>query len=167
MEVGLRGRMPDRNTIRKMFHVDKPETFVRIYIRDGSHVNPYTGEHMSILALAGILINGGYNIPARRIFEDFAREKDALLFSIMKDGCNPAKNSAFSYLFKRKKQLHIDYEKIGKQATEALKVFLKSGEYYKTAQPNAEYTIKKKGSDTPLVDTGVFVEHMDYKVMNG
>ena len=48
----------------------------------------------------------------------------------------------------------------------AVQRFVRS-DYYKSAQPNAPRTISRKGSDTPLIDTGFLVNSTTYVVRGG
>jgi len=53
-------------------------------------------------------------------------------------------------------------EKIGKNAKEGIKHFIKTSSNF---LPNAESTAKRKGRNRPLIDTGLMRDSVDYEVV--
>jgi len=71
-------------------------------------------------------------------------------------------DSILSGMKERKKVL----EEIGESVTNSIKEFILSG-YYKFKNPNHPITIKRKGHDYPLIQSGKIVSTITYKVGRG
>jgi len=57
-------------------------------------------------------------------------------------------------------------DEIGKTVTNSIKKFIASG-YYKFSKPNHPITIKRKGHDYPLIETGKIYSTLTYKIGRG
>ena len=67
-------------------------------------------------------------------------------------------------LKKGNRSITTELNSVADMIVEMVKETVISG-YYKTISPNALYTIQKKGSDTPLVDTGLLINSLSKKVI--
>lgn len=59
-----------------------------------------------------------------------------------------------------------NWNKVGTMAVGAVQEFVRS-DHYKTTVPNADRTIKYKGSDMPLIDGGNMIQSITFKVQEG
>ena len=165
MKMHCHAHTPDPEKIRKMFKLENPNERVRLYIEEGTHTNPYTGEQMSRITLANILYYGAKNIPARPFWKDFMREEKEQIDQIMMDACIAKRSSILQFFRLKKKTVYIDYEHAGPELLQSFRDFL-FGPYYQGAVPNAQFTIDRKGGDLPLVDTHDLVDNVKWKVVD-
>lgn len=126
--------------------------YIRVFVREGMHINPRTGEVNSMVELAKAATFGTATTPPRPFLVDSLRELSKEIDKIVK--------SSMVWRFKGL-TADVQYEFAANDIAHAIRQFIKSGEYYKATQPNASYTIAQKGSDIPLVDSGQLVEHIE------
>ena len=126
--------------------------YIQVFVRDGTHVNPRTGETMSMVELAQALYYGTQYTPPRHFLEDAMREREARISALVKQ--------SMVWRFQGLKAT-VQYEYAANDVAEEVRKFLREGSYYKANEPNSPVTIKEKGSDIPLIDTGQLVAHIE------
>lgn len=89
---------------------------------------------------------GTYNIPPRPFFRNALRQNEKKWIAFYKSGL-------------KQRDLNI-VGKVGVMASSDIKMSITKT----LTPPNAEATIKKKGSSHPLIDTGLLRAAIDYKV---
>ena len=100
--------------------------------------------------LARALHNGTARIPARPfLYQAIVSVRQQLRAMLREQFKKQIKRGEFSP------------EGIGAFMVGAVQRFVRSG-YYKNTAPNAPSTIRRKGSDTPLIDTGFMVDSTTY-----
>lgn len=123
-----------------------------VKVREGVHTHWKTGEAMNMLALAEILHFGAYKIPARPFLEDSVREQWAEISKAIK--------SSMILRF-RGLSADVQYEFAANDITYLVRSFLRDGDYYRGVAPNAARTEEEKGHDTPLLDSGQLIDHIE------
>lgn len=125
---------------------------IRVYVADGVHINPRTGETMSMQELAKAQAFGTANNPPRNFINDALRENLEEVNRIVK-----------SSLVGRFKGLtaEIQYQFAANEIAHLVRNFIRQGTYYKATMPNSPKTIHEKGSDIPLIDSGQLVNHIE------
>lgn len=141
--------------------VDK--SFADVYLPDGLHVNRQ-GETHSMAWLARLLIAGNpaHNMPPRA----FDVDVDVLrpqLEALVRSGLIIKKIPRQGQLPEIK--ISLDLQRIADEATRMVRQWLIDGTYYRAHAPNAPTTIRIKGSDVPLVDTGLMVNSITNRVV--
>ena len=141
--------------------VDK--SFADVYLPYGTHVNRQ-GETHDLVWLARLLIvgNPAHNMPPRA----FDVDVDVLrpqLEALVRSGVRIKKIPRQGYL--PEIRISLDLYRIADEATRMVRQWLIDGTYYKAHAPNAPTTIRIKGSDVPLVDTGAMVNAITSKVV--
>lgn len=117
--------------------------------------NPQDKQPIELAELAKVLTFGAHGIPARPfILEGLQSKKDEL------------KKEIETQLDNIKNGKVANWNKLGNKAVAAVQEFVR-GDYYKSTVPNSDYTIKYKGSDTPLIDSGDLINSLQYVVTNG
>jgi hypothetical protein len=112
------------------------------------------GEAVENATLAEWLHNGTADVAARPfLLQGIRSELEAIRGAIK------------SYHQERMKGKEGNLAKIGALAVGAVQRFVRSG-YYKGKIPNAPSTIKRKGSDTPLIDSSFLVNSTAFVVRN-
>lgn len=102
--------------------------------------------------LAEWLHDGTSTIPARPfLLQGIASEIEAI---------NAAIHEAFVSLVNEGK---ANARKVGALAVGAVQRFVR-GDYYRTHEPNSPETIRRKGSDTPLIDKAFLINSTTYVV---
>lgn len=120
----------------------------------GAKVSEKDGKVIETSELAKTLHYGGQNVPARPFLEDAIREnKDIIEKALKKE------------LEKVQKGQLPNWDKIGTMAVGTVQELVR-GDFYKSSIPNAQSTIERKGSDTPLIDGADLVNSMSYIVEN-
>lgn len=125
--------------------------YVELYVREGTHTDR-KGNTMSMTDLASAMTYGSADYPARPFLTDGVRERAAEIIKILKE--------SMVWRF-RGLTADVQYEYAANDIAREVRDFVRSGEYYGHVAPNAAYTIEQKGSDTPLVDTGSLVDHIE------
>jgi phage gpG-like protein len=92
------------------------------------------------------------HIPARSFLRSTFREKRSAMLSLTKD--------LYSKVIFRKLSVEEALAIIGEKFVSEIKAKITAG----IPPPNAESTIKQKGSSTPLIDTGQLINSITYKV---
>jgi len=114
--------------------------------------DPQNTEPIENSELAKKLSFGDAKIPARPFIEEgILSKKDELSKEIK------------IQLDKVKEGEPANWSKLGTMAVGAVQEFVRS-DYYKSTAPNSEMTIKYKGSDTPLIDTGELLNSLEYVI---
>lgn len=112
----------------------------------------YTGRiHRSgypMAELAEMLTFGTEKIPARPHIEEGLEAGEAWI-----------KEHIAEYL--RQNRRKRDASGIGEAMVQAIKAYVYSG----ALQPNAPYTVRKKGFDQPLFETGELMDDLDYDIL--
>lgn len=139
----------------------KMHSGIRATIADSVHIDE-NGKEMPMRKLAIFLSAGGknaqgYDVPARPFFQDYMNEnKDWLIEQVIKNlefhKRRTVEHGPRSHLSSIYVVLHT--HTLAPAVRQHFQQWVRSGLYYKANVPNAEYTISKKGSDTPLVDSG-------------
>jgi hypothetical protein len=122
--------------------------YLRLYVRPGTHVDR-EGNTMDMIALANALYFGTSESPPRPYFEDFLEDMEEELEELIK--------SSLVWRFQGVKG-EFQYAQVARQVDLLFNEWVKDSGYYEQNMPNTEYTIDKKGSETPLIDTGNFLE---------
>ena len=135
---------PDVNSIRSSNYT------VKIAVGYSDEDMHYSGKSMAELGEA--MEAGDYKTPARPHLEEGIENDLGGIKEAVKE-------------YRAQKRLHVkgfskDASGIGMAMVEAVKEYVYSG----ALAPNAPYTIAKKGSDQPLVDTGDLMNSLTYKV---
>lgn len=89
---------------------------------------------------------GAYNIPPRPFFRNSIKENEKKWVEAYKQGLKKRENNAV--------------ERVGVLASSDIKATITKLQ----TPPNAPSTIKQKGSNNPLIDTGLLRASIDYKV---
>lgn len=110
--------------------------------------------------LAKILFRGTMNIPARSMFADYVKENKEFLYKVMRKNCTVTKQSSDNSNYIADVYVDFNADEVANQVLAHLQSWVRSGVYYKVAVPNAESTIRHKGSDVPLIDTGEFINSL-------
>lgn len=126
--------------------------YIRVFVREGVHINPDTGEQKSTVEIAKALHFGTADMPARPFLDDAVRMQ-----------WKKIKRAVLSSLVWRFKGLtaEVQYEFAANDVANIVRQFIQEGVYYKAVAPNAPFTIQNKGSDTPLIHTGQLLEHIE------
>lgn len=126
---------------------------VKITVANTVHIDPI-GRAMPMKDLARMLSKGTLTIPARPFMRDFARDQRSALLVLIKQNLKIRKVKVTDYDGKRWSMWVgvLNWQMLGKDATDFLSEWVFSGNYYKAKVPNAPTTIKKKGNDIPLVE---------------
>lgn len=111
-----------------------------------------TPKPMEACALARVLHYGYGNIPARPFLEDAIEKNKDEIYSAIEKEINKALSGQ-----------KPNWDKIGTLAVGKVQEFVR-GDYYRSYKPNADSTIKRKGSDTPLIDGGDLMGSLEYVV---
>ena len=107
---------------------------------------------METCDLARVLHYGSANIPARPFLEEAIAENEEEIYKAIKSEVDKA--------FSGQKP---NWDKVGTMAVGKAQELVRS-DWYKTRVPNSEATIKRKGSDTPLIDGGDLIGSLEYVV---
>lgn len=102
--------------------------------------------------LAKKLHYGADKIPARPFLDEGMAEKK-----------NELENELKKQIENLKQNGQANFNKVGTMAVGAVQEFVRS-DHYKNNVPNAGSTIKKKGSDMPLLDTGEMLTSLTFLV---
>lgn len=113
------------------------------YPDDEGHWSGYT-----MAELGELLSTGSGKIPARPHLEEGIEANEPWI-----------KQEVEAYFRQNKRRR--DPSDIGEAMVEAVKAYVYSG----ALAPNAPYTVKKKGSDQPLVDTFELLSSLTYRVI--
>ena len=97
-----------------------------------------------------------HNVPARPVLKPAMRDKDVQqkIASLMRQGM------AAALLTGNKEYCERMYEKAGMLGRDAVKNYIRQG----VPPPNSPVTIARKGSSTPLIDTGSMLNSITYEV---
>ena len=147
----LRTKLIKSPNISRGFRINGKH-YIRIYIREGVHVNPRTGEIDSTVEIAKKLIFGAENMPARSFLVDSLRENEAEIVDIVR--------GSMAWRFQGM-TAYMQYSSAVGNILAVIKAWLKSGSYYKETAPNAPFTIAQKGHDIPLLDSGALIDAVD------
>lgn len=110
------------------------------------------GKAIGMAELVKIQHFGSATIPARPFIEEGILSKKKELKDAIKK----------SYKTKIKTGKD-ENEKIAQKGVDAIQRLVRGG-YYKQKTPNAKSTIREKGSDKPLIDTGLMINSLTYLV---
>lgn len=127
------------------------KSYVRIYVADGVHTDPKTGERTDMVEMAKALHFGTRKIPPRPFLDDAIRENWPEV--------RKAITSSMVWRFKGLKA-DVQFSFAANEIAYIVRQFITDGTYYKSHMPNAVSTIDRKGSDIPLVDSGQLVDHI-------
>lgn len=145
------------------FHV--PMRAVKVYIPNGAHVDAY-GRSMSLKRLATILIEGTSHIPPRPFITDAGRVLNSELRQLMRECSYIKKQNTRNPKYVADVYISFDSDRLCTEATTLIKNWLFGG-YYCAVVPNAPSTIRHKGFNLPLVETGQLVNSISAKVVFG
>ena len=155
-------RLNCNNAVKKLQQMGKlvvfDKTKVHVYIPNGSHLDVY-GRTMPVSRLVSILVNGTETIPPRPFTTDAGRDLNSQLLQLFHQAIKYRHINSTSVL------ITFDADSLGQSAELMIKRWLFDGSYYKAVCPNAASTIRRKGSDVPLVETGRLVRSITYKVV--
>lgn len=107
---------------------------------------------MSMVELAQALYYGTDHMPPRHFFEDAMREREAKISALIRQ--------SMVWRFQGLKA-EVQFEYAANAVAEEIRDFLRDGTYYKANEPNAPMTIKEKGGDIPLIDSGQLVASIE------
>lgn len=107
---------------------------------------------METCELARVLHYGSANIPARPFLEEAIAENEEEIYAAIENEVNKALSGQ-----------KPNWDKVGTMAVGKTQELVR-GDWYKTRVPNSEATIKRKGSDTPLIDGGDLIGSLEYVV---
>lgn len=110
---------------------------------------------METCDLARILHYGTATIPARPFLEDAIHENEEEIYKAIKSEVDKAVSGQ-----------KPNWDKIGTLAVGKVQELVR-GDWYKTRTPNADSTIKRKGSDQPLIDGADLINSLAYVVNGG
>lgn len=136
---------------------------VKIYFPNGTHVNVY-GKSLSMATLVTILCNGNEHIPPRPFLTDAPRQLRHEFIRILKDHTDVMLRNARNANDLGEIYMHFDADDVAMKVTALIKQWLFDGSYYRARVPNAPKTIRNKGSDVPLVETGTLVNSLSAKI---
>lgn len=160
VDVKVKG---DVDAIKRDLISLNPSERIRLYVLNTMHVDPRNPDKPPIpmKELVLRLIYGDAETPARPFFDDFVRDQNHEITSILMEAVRIKGKSGLQ----RKDRFYIDYEGASVKVLALLRNWLMSGEYYRTVAPNSDYTVALKGHDTPLVDTGQLIAALDVKTV--
>jgi len=125
--------------------------YIRIFVADGVHVNLRTGEHTDIVEMAKGLHFGTAKVPPRPFLDDAIRENWEEVSKLI--------IGSMVWRFRGLKA-DVQFAFAANDVAHVVRQFITDGSYYKGVAPNAPSTIENKGSDTPLLDSGQLVDHI-------
>lgn len=146
---------------------------IKVHIANTVHVGE-NGESISMIELVSFLMSGGVSqqgrpVPPRPFFSAYASEnKEWLLDQVVKNITWHKRRTAdtgHAKLWTTYCVLHT--HTLAETVRTHFQQWLRSGSYFKRTAPNAPYTIARKGSDVPLVDTGQLVNSIIATPING
>lgn len=147
------------------YRIHVPMRAVKVYIPNGVHIDVY-GRSMSLKRLAAILTDGTADIPPRPFITDAARVLNSELRQLMIDCSSLKKQNSRNPNYVADIYVSFDTDRLCTEATALIKNWLFGG-YYCAVVPNAPSTIRHKGFNLPLVDTGQLVNSISAKVVFG
>jgi len=118
--------------------------YIRVFVKEGIHTHPRSGETMSMVELARAMHFGTATSPARPFLDDALRERWDRISALVK--------SSMVWRFKGL-TAEVQYSFAANDVAEEVRNFIKEGSYYKSMVPNSKRTIEEKGGDTPLIDS--------------
>lgn len=136
---------------------------VKIYYPNGTHVNVY-GKSLSMSTLVTILCNGNGHIPARPFLTDAPRQLRHEFIKILREHTDALLRNAQNVNDLGEIFVNFDADSVSLKITNLIKQWLFDGSYYRAKVPNAPKTIRNKGSDVPLVETGTLVNSLTAKI---
>jgi hypothetical protein len=134
-----------------------------IYIPSGVHVGA-KGRTIDMDTLVDILCNGNEHIPKRDFKSDAQKQLRKDLIRLLKNKVKINKQNRNNSNDLGTVILDFESEELTAEVTSLVKQWLFSGVYYKRVAPNAPKTIQNKGSDVPLVETGMLVNSITAKI---
>jgi len=96
-----------------------------------------------------------WDIPPRPFIRGFVENESA--------GIKTKQEQIFNMVTAGKIEAKQAINLLGQFAQDGIKRYVKSGDF----EPNAESTIKRKGSSRPLIDTGTLLNSIRYEVVEG
>ena len=139
--------------------IDNANADVLVGFKSGQQhtIKQKNGEDKSIdmSELARKLTFGAHGIPERPFLQEGILSKKKELQKEIE--------TQWSNIRQKKK---ANWNKLGTKAVAAVQEFVR-GDYYKTHAPNSPATIREKGSNTPLIDTGEMINSLVYVVEGG
>lgn len=147
------------------FHI--PAKSVKIYVPDGPHIDVY-GRTIAMRTLVALLIRGNpaHNMPPRPFITDAGRVLSDQLRTVMINCSYIKKQNNKNPNYVADVYIDFDADALCTQATALIKDWI-SGGYYCAVAPNAPKTVRNKGFNLPLVDTGQLVNSISAKVVYG
>lgn len=142
-------------------HITKK--LVKVYFPNGTHVNVY-GKSLSMSTLITILCDGNAHIPPRPFMTDTPRLLKQDFLRILRDHVTFILRNARNANNLGEVYIDFDAEGVAMKVTALIKQWLFDGSYYRARVPNAPKTIRNKGSDVPLVETGTLVNSLSAKI---
>ena len=136
---------------------------VKVYIPNGNHIDVY-GRSMSMVRLINILCTGRPDMKPRNFPVDAPNALKEKIVKLLKEYVKTyLRNTTNPHNLG---ELVIDYEadKVALKATALIKQWLFDGSYYQATAPNKPKTIRNKGSDIPLVHTGMLINSITNKI---
>ena len=125
--------------------------YLRVYVKEGVHIDR-KGNTMGMVELANALYFGTANSPPRPFFEDFIEDVEEEIVQIIKD--------SMVLRFQGVKG-EMQYDQAARRISLLFNEWVKDSGYYEQNVPNTDFTIELKMSETPLIDTGMFLENID------
>lgn len=148
ISIGVGGSV-DVRMIQRMIHHDE----VLVGYPDGV---AHPGAKIQNAELARALHFGTRRIPARPwLYQAIAAAASQLEVKIRRMLAREV------YVGRRENDGEFSLNGIGAFLVGEIQAFVRSG-FYKAAVPNAPKTVAKKGSDTPLIDTGFLINSTTY-----
>lgn len=144
---------------------EKVKGFIKLYISSKRlqvvvpsymHINRY-GKTLSSEELVSILCGGTDTIPSRNFIRDANKRLRKDVYTLLKEHAsiqilNVDDSNSLGII-----NVDFDTEEVAMKVTALVKEWILYSGYYQTVAPNSPKTITNKGSDVPLVDTGMLV----------
>ncbi len=137
------------------YHWHITEDLAKVAIANSGHYSGLTTQE-----LATLLFEGTGSIPPRPALEDYLNEHRAWLKNTIRKYVTIIKRPSSSKTYIADVYVDLDTEQLANEVRTDVYKWIASGSYYKSVAPNAQSTIRHKGSDVPLVDTGTLLDSL-------
>jgi hypothetical protein len=128
--------------LRKRLEAAKGSVTVGIHEAEGSETAEGS-EELAVLDVAAFAEFGTENAPRRSFIADWADETEEANNEALRRGAQAVVNGTLP-------SMHNALDRVGQKFVGDVQARIKAG----IEPPNAESTVEKKGSSTPLIDTG-------------
>lgn len=149
--------------LKGVFKIYVSSKRLQVVVPSYTHVNRY-GRTISSDDLVAILCGGTDTIPARNFIRDANKRLRRDVYALLKEHAkitvlntdNPNDLGVINVDF--------DTEEVALKVTTLVKDWILYSGYYQTVAPNSPKTITNKGSDIPLVDTGMLLNSITARI---